>query len=61
MLGKDETGPMGQGPLTGKSLGNCGFRGRGLRCNKRILSKEEEIAYLKNEQEEINKRLEELK
>ena len=37
MPGQDRTGPMGQGPLTGRQMGNCGKGirqgfGRGFGC-----------------------------
>ena len=73
---RDGTGPMGQGPLTGRGFGPCEGtrpfgRGRGFgrgfgrgRCWQAMpfaqLTKEEETAELKREKELIEKRLKEL-
>ena len=63
MANRDGTGPNGQGRLTGRGMGPCGrgqrrgFFGRFFRRN---ITKEEEKAELKAEQEEINKRIKEL-
>ncbi len=56
MPGFDGTGPLGRGPMTGRGLGRC----RGFRRIPRWISKEEEVRLLKEELEEINKRLKEL-
>lgn len=58
MPGYDQTGPRGQGPMTGRGLGPCGggFR-RGFGCgrgygrfvNRAYLSKQEEIEELEEE------------
>ncbi len=58
MPGFDGTGPLGRGPMTGRGLGRC--RGFGRRIPFRMMSKEEEVKLLKEELEEINKRLKEL-
>jgi len=71
----DRTGPVGQGPLTGKGFGPCGQgntfrRGFGRRCfmqpreltadeEKKIL--EAELKELDLEKQEIEKRLKEIK
>ena len=77
MSGQDRTGPMGQGPMTGRGLGLCG-RGQGLRRGFGFgfrnqvqpveLSKEQEkkileaeLAELESEKTEINKRLKDFK
>lgn len=74
MPGQDRTGPLGQGPLTGRGLGPCG-RGFGFRAGfypqiiqpqviteadeKKIL--EAELKEIGIETKEIEKRLKELK
>ena len=66
MPGYDGTGPLGQGPMTGRGLGPCGrglvFRrgfgrgyGRGFGFRNQItLTKEEEKKILKAELEEMD-------
>ena len=52
----DGTGPMGQGPMTGRGMGNCGGgmrRGFGFGC-RRFISPKNEIASL-DEQERMLK------
>ena len=76
MPGLDRTGPMGQGPLTGRGFGPCGRglgfgrgfgRGFGFRRIPRITEKEEkemlqeELEDIEAEKKEIEKRLKELK
>ena len=78
MPGLDRTGPLGEGPLTGRGFGPCGrglgFRhgyGRGYGFRARampvITEKEEadilkdELKLLKQEMQDIEKRLKELK
>lgn len=72
----DGTGPMGEGPLTGKGRGKCGAAGRGAgygrgagrnfcRFGQRgatsvTLSKEEQKKILQEEKKEIEKMLKEL-
>lgn len=63
---KDQTGPMGRGPLTGRRMGNCagamptpccgGYWGRRI-----ILSKEEKLEILNEEEELALNNLEEIK
>lgn len=72
MAGKDGTGPLGNGPLTGRGFGPCGQRtrsgkefGRGFRCRNWIskpmdLTKEEKVKILKAEKKSIEQELEEL-
>lgn len=74
MPGQDQTGPLGQGPMTGRGMGFCGkgFRrgfGRGFRRfqnfelsddqEKKVL--EAELAEIDAEKAEIEKRLKSLK
>lgn len=55
MPAKDGTGPMGQGPMTGRGLGPCGDgytrgRGRGYWCRfggQRTFTREEEPSAIK--------------
>lgn len=65
MPGQDRTGPLGQGPLTGRGFGPCGYGrrgfgygrgfGRGYGFRRPIsLTKEEEKEILESELEEIN-------
>jgi hypothetical protein len=76
MPGQDKTGPLGQGPLTGRGLGLCGggFRrgfGRGfgrmafapveLSTEQEKKVLEAELAELEAEKTEIQKRLKEMK
>ncbi len=58
----DGTGPMGQGPMTGRGMGNCSGAGRGFfgrfcrwcpRLNNQALSKEEQKNLLLGEKEAI--------
>jgi len=62
---RDKTGPLGQGPITGRGLGPCGSgmrQGFGIGFGRRVtLTKAEEIRILKAELKEIEKRLKELK
>lgn len=60
MPNKDKTGPMGQGPVTGRGFGPCGkgkSLGRGL-CRFQSLSDyrkalEEELEDVKKQEEEL--------
>lgn len=81
MPGQDRTGPLGQGPLTGRGLGPCGRGlgrgfgrglgigfGRGFGFQRQVITEkeegillEEEKQALKQELEDIEKRLKELK
>lgn len=76
MPARDGTGPMGQGPLTGRGLGPCGRgfrrgprRGFGFRAGFSDypqarpveLSKKERIKVLESEKAEIEAELKELK
>ncbi len=72
----DGTGPRGQGPKTGRQMGNCegaepiygrgmgrGFGrgiGRGFRNRRYNLSSEDERKYLESEKTAIEKRLKDL-
>lgn len=66
----DGTGPLGQGPATGRGFGPCGrglsFRrgfGRGFGCSWRRpveLTKEEKVKILEAEKRDIEKALKEL-
>jgi len=60
MPGQDKTGPLGQGPMTGRRLGLCR---RGLRqgFGARVMTEKEEKQLLEQEKQEIEKRLKELK
>ncbi len=58
MPGRDGTGPMGRGPMTGRGLGRCGAglgRGRGLGLGRRngfgfgFASLEERARFLEEE------------
>lgn len=75
MPGKDKTGPLGEGPATGRGLGPCGRlsarryglgsgRGRlykGFAPENTIdLSRDEQKRILEAEKQEIEKRLKEL-
>jgi hypothetical protein len=76
MPGQDRTGPLGQGPMTGRGLGQCGQglnRGFGRQCRRGFgfmrgrgyrenitLSKEEEKKILEAELIEIEKEKEEI-
>ncbi len=62
---RDGTGPMGNGPGTGRGLGRCkrfespeptGRRFQG-RCRRRRLAREEEIQELKDEKEDLEKEI----
>ena len=68
MPGQDRTGPLGQGPLTGRGFGPCGrgFRrgfGRALQLSnseeKKVL--ESELKEIEADKKDIEKRLKELK
>jgi len=77
MPNKDRTGPQGQGPMTGRQMGNCngaepnvgrglargrGFgRGRFLATAPTELTEAEEKKILEAEKQEIEKRLKEIK
>lgn len=66
---RDQTGPMGEGALTGRQMGSCsdnktasfyGFkRGRGRRfsCQNNSMNLQEEKDYLKKRLEQIEKDL----
>ncbi|HOX41281.1 MAG TPA: DUF5320 domain-containing protein, partial [bacterium] len=62
MPGFDQTGPRGQGPMTGRGLGPCGGMRRGFGCagfgrgfgfgrfaGRAYLSQQEELAELEDE------------
>lgn len=51
----DGTGPMGQGPMTGRGLGNCGMR-RFCRGG-RFISPKNELAALEEEQKVLEEEL----
>ena len=59
MPGMDRTGPLGQGPLTGRGFGRCRWNVAGTKPIQ--LTKEEEKKILEAEKAEIEKRLKELK
>ena len=69
MPGQDRTGPLGQGPLTGRGLGPCGRGfGRGFGRGRVVLTSkdekkilQEELQEIETEKTEIQKRLKELK
>ena len=77
MPGQDRTGPMGQGPLTGRGLGPCGggFRcgvGRGFKrmqfMQPRVITESEEkemlnreLKVIEEEKKEIEQRLKNFK
>ena len=52
----DGTGPMGQGPRTGRGMGNCGYG-----CVRRFYSKKEESEMLKEEEQILEKDLKAIK
>jgi len=52
MPGFDKTGPMGQGPMTGRGFGPCGLGKKALADYKKAL--EEELEDVKKEEEEVN-------
>jgi len=63
------TGPMGQGPRTGRGMGNCGFLGRmfgrghcsGCRHRQscgRLVSSADELSLLENEEKMLMEQLE---
>ena len=64
----DGTGPQGQGPMTGRGMGNCSGPGRGLggRCrwcpfaSGKTPTKEEQKKLLQEEKEAIDQELAEL-
>ncbi len=71
MPARDKTGPLGEGPMTGRGFGFCGggrARGFGMGFRRGFrrapaaaqYSKEEEKAALREELELIKKRLEEI-
>ena len=62
----DGTGPMGQGPRTGRGMGNCpggmGYNsGYGQERCRRFFSKKEEAEILEQDLKAIKERLEEVK
>ena len=70
MPGQDKTGPLGQGPLTGRGLGLCG---RGIGFRRRLgmgfdrgvgqsvqFTKDQEKKILKSELEEIRTEMQEV-
>ncbi len=77
MPNQDRTGPLGQGPLTGRGLGPCGRglargkgfgRGFGFRAIQPQITEaqekqilKQELEAIKAEQTEIQKRLKEIK
>ena len=66
---RDGTGPIGNGPGTGRGLGRCkrfespGYTGRRFqgRCRRRRLTREEEIQELKDEKEDLEKEIKAIK
>ena len=60
MPNRDTTGPLGNGRMTGRGMGPCGAGMRRGFCWRRSISVEDEKKMLKEEAEEINKRLKEL-
>lgn len=74
MPNKDKTGPMGEGPMTGRLLGQCengeeqGRRGFGCGrhlhgrrfCQTDLMPKEEKCQAIKQEIADLQKELEEL-
>jgi hypothetical protein len=63
----DGTGPAGQGPRTGRGMGNCGFWGRmfgqggcyGCRQGcRRFISSENNLSALENEEKILTEQLE---
>lgn len=76
MPGQDKTGPLGQGPMTGRGFGPCGRgfsrcfrRGFGLRWPQPVQFSEteekkilqEELKEIETERKQIEERLKELK
>lgn len=75
MPGFDRTGPLGQGPMTGRGMGYCGkgfSRGRGFGMGRRFFQPrlsekeekeilQEELKAIEEEKNEIEQRLKELK
>lgn len=61
MPNQDKTGPMGQGPMTGRGFGPCGggYRGFGRR-RFRSLTKGEELEALKEEKKMMEEELKEI-
>ncbi|NLE07082.1 MAG: DUF5320 domain-containing protein [Parcubacteria group bacterium] len=60
----DKTGPMGQGPMTGRGMGPCGGglgRGRGFRARsfgcRRFISPKNELASLEEEEKMLEEEL----
>ncbi len=60
----DGSGPMGQGPMTGRGMGSCNgqVRGRGQGCARgfgfrRFFSQKEEVEDLKTYQEDLKAEL----
>lgn len=58
---KDGTGPIGQGPMTGRRMGLCGGegmgRGIGRNCQRRFLTKAEEKEVLVEEKNNLKAEL----
>lgn len=54
----DRTGPMGQGPITGRGFGPCGM---GLDWRKRFRTKKEQRKALADYQKALEKELEDVK
>lgn len=62
----NQTGPRGQGPLTGRGMGNCeganGFSRCGRACGQRaVLTKEEQLQVLAEKEALMLQSLEEIK
>lgn len=55
----DGTGPMGQGPMTGRGLGSCTGR-RAFGC-RRFYTQKEESEILKDEQSQLEQELKAIK
>ena len=61
MPGMDGTGPLGQGPMTGRGFGRCRWNFAFRNPQQVTLTKQEEVKILEAELEEIKKRLKNLK
>jgi len=67
MPGQDKTGPLGQGPTTGRGMGSCGGgmrRGYGGGCGfgfRRFYSPKNELAALEEEEKMLEEELRTLK
>jgi hypothetical protein len=55
----NKTGPMGEGPLTGRGLGPCGFQ-RGFGYGYRRMSRTSEVQMLKEYIEDLKEELKEV-